>query len=137
MTSWRWVPLPHLGIATSRGLEELNHVSGWIFEEDLRRAGTGHDVIAEADARALEPFDLACEVLDDELDAVPAPRTRTRSIGHGATGGTLGPAQEQAQLAAGDISEGGRRIGKGRESEVARIEGHGGVDIIAHVAHSH
>jgi hypothetical protein len=57
------------------GLEELDRVPGRVVDEDLLPAGPGDDVVAEPEACGAEALDLGVDVVDDEVDAVPAARS--------------------------------------------------------------
>src|SRR3954469_24886373 len=65
------------------GLEELDRVAGGVLEQDLPPAGPGDDVVAECQAGGAQAVDLIRDVLDDEVDAVPAARLRGAPVGHG------------------------------------------------------
>src|SRR3954447_18528300 len=64
------------------GLEELDRVAGGVLEQDLPAARPADDVVAERQAGRPQPIDLGPDVLDDEMDAVPASRLRRSAIGH-------------------------------------------------------
>jgi hypothetical protein len=49
-------------------LEQLDHVAGGVFEQDLTAAGAGDDVVAEAHSGLAEPSYLGGDVGDDEVD---------------------------------------------------------------------
>src|SRR5439155_26212184 len=85
------------------GLEQLDDVAGGVFEQDLQSAGAGYDLIAKFRPGRLEPLDLACEVLDDELNAVPAAGTRASAVGHRTAGRALGAAQKESALASPNL----------------------------------
>ena len=56
----------------SARLEELDDVARWVLDQDLRAAGTLNDFVAEFHARGAQSSDLARDVIDDELESVPA-----------------------------------------------------------------
>src|SRR5215208_491304 len=105
----RWMPLNDSwnagGHLRAGGLEELDRVAGRILEQNLLAARTGDDVVAERQPGGAEPFDLGRDVLDDEVDAVPASRLRGAPIRHRPPGRALGAAEQQAQAAAPDVGE--------------------------------
>src|SRR5213594_1975391 len=53
-------------------LKQFNRVPGRVVEQDLRAARSGHDVVAEMDPGGAESIYLGREVLNDEVDTVPA-----------------------------------------------------------------
>jgi len=53
-------------------LEQLDRVPRRILEQDLPASGAGHDLVAKADAGTLRARDLSGDLLDDEVDPVPA-----------------------------------------------------------------
>src|SRR4051812_33241537 len=55
-----------------RGLEELDHVAGGIQDQHLLPPGAFEDVVAEPRPDLAQPGDLRADVLDDQVDAVPA-----------------------------------------------------------------
>jgi len=54
------------------GLEEFDEVAGRVGEQDLASSGSGDDVAVEGQPDGVESVDLGVEVVDDEMDAVPA-----------------------------------------------------------------
>ena len=52
---------------------------------DGRTPGPGHDVVAERCAGLAEPGDFRVDVVDDEVDAVPASWPGCAAVGHGTT----------------------------------------------------
>src|SRR5215203_2086972 len=71
------------------GLEELDRVARGVFEQDLPAAGAADDVVAERQAGGPQPLDLGRDVVDDEVDAVPASRLRGAAVWHRAAGRAL------------------------------------------------
>src|SRR5256884_6028736 len=102
-------------------LEEFDRVARRILEQDLRAAGARHGIVPKPHAGGAEPCDLRGEISDDEMDAIPAARSRPPAVGHEAPGGTGGPAQQQPQVAERDLGERRRRAGKHCETEVFRF----------------
>ena len=68
------------------------------------------DVVAEPHAGGPEPLDLAVDVVDDEVDPVPASRSRGAAVGHGPPRRARRATEEQPQVAAGDVGERGRGV---------------------------
>src|SRR5262249_43418923 len=79
---------------------------------------------------------LRLQVVDDELDAVPASGHRLAAVGHGPCAGAGLPAQQQAQVPTGDGGEGRSRVGIDREAEMRPVKGDG-VDHVADVDGGH
>src|SRR5215831_6624256 len=63
------------------GLEQLDEVAGRVLDQDLLAARAGHDVVAERHAGGLQAVDLGRDVVDDEVDAVPAAGTGLLAVG--------------------------------------------------------
>ena len=61
--------------------EKFDGVAGGILKQDLLAAPAADDVIAEVRPRIAHALDLAGEVGDFELDAVPASRLGLASVG--------------------------------------------------------
>src|SRR3954452_2973731 len=119
------------------GLEELDRVAGGVLEQDLPAARPADDVVAEGQARGSEPVALGRDVLDDEVDAVPAAGLRGAAVGHRSPGRALGTAEQQPQVPADDVGErrGGAHVE--REAEVRGVEVDGRFDVVDHVADVH
>src|SRR2546428_2187819 len=77
------------------GLEELDRVSGRVVEQDLRAAGSLDDIVAEAEPGGAQPGDLGLDVVDDQVDAVPAAGAGPAAVGHRPAGRAARAAQEQ------------------------------------------
>jgi hypothetical protein len=88
-------------------LEELDWVAGGIVDQDLLAARPGDDVVAEAQPGGAQPLDFAGEVLDDQVDAVPAAGSGCAAVGHRSSGRAGGAAQQQTQVASDDVGERG------------------------------
>src|SRR5215218_8343019 len=117
----------------SGGLEELDRVAGGIVEQDLLPAWAGDDVVAERQPRGAEPFDFAGEVLDDQMDAVPAAGLWCAPVGHRPSGRAGGAAQQQPEVAPGHVGERGGEARAQLKTEVGGVEGDGGFDVVDHV----
>src|SRR5262249_52756500 len=115
------------------GLEELDRVPRRGVEDDLLAAGAGDDLVAEAETGVTQPVHLGGDVVHDELDAVPAPGLGATAIGHGPSRGARGPAEQEAEVAPGDVGERRGRAREEREAQVIGVEGDGFVDVVDHV----
>ena len=84
------------GIATRASgawrLKQLDGVASRIIQQDLLATKPAHDVVAELRPRLAQGLDLPVEVIDLQLDAVPAARLGFASVGHG-LGGPAGSAR--------------------------------------------
>src|SRR5918996_1614056 len=118
----------------TRRLEELDRVAGGIFEQDLLPSRAGDDVVAEVHPFGSETLDLGRDVVHHELESVPAARLRLAAVRHGPPGRAGRAAEQQSQVAPEDVSEGRYRVGAEGEAEALRVEVHGGIDIVDHVA---
>ena len=72
---------------------------------DLLAAGTGFKVVAETDALVFEFGDARGQVLHVEDDAVPAAGFLVAAVGEGAGAGGAGAAQDELEIADGDLAE--------------------------------
>jgi hypothetical protein len=54
-------------------LKQLDEIAGGILQQNLRSARPGDDIIAELHAGGTQPRDLGRKIVDDEMNAVPAP----------------------------------------------------------------
>src|SRR5258708_14669194 len=92
----------------SRGggrLEQLDEVPCGVDGENLCAAGTGHDLVAEPNPLPGEAGDLAVEVVDDEVDAVPSTGAGSFAIRHRSAGRALRAGQQEPHVASSDIPE--------------------------------
>src|SRR3954454_17283996 len=85
------------------GLEELDRVPGGGVEQDLLAARAGDDVVAKAQAGRAQSRDVGREVLDDEMNAVPATGPGRAAVRHWAPGGARPAAQQQSEPPTHDI----------------------------------
>jgi transposase len=53
---------------------ELDRIPGWVFEQDLLSAYSDHDVVAEIGAVVAQCLDRGVEIVDVELEPIPASR---------------------------------------------------------------
>jgi hypothetical protein len=65
-------PLAWLFPFARQGFEEFDVVAGPVFQQDLLGADASDDLIAEPCPGAAQALDFARQVLDFQLDAVPA-----------------------------------------------------------------
>ena len=79
----------------------------------------------------------AGDVVDDQVDAVPAARAGRAAVGHRPAGRARRAAEQQPQVAARDVGERGRGAREQLEAEVGGVEGDGGFDVVDHVADVH
>src|SRR5262245_56512698 len=70
------------GLASAPGLEELDRVAGGVVEHDLPAAGAADDLVPERDSFTGQAFDLGLDVVDDQVDPVPAAGPRLASVRH-------------------------------------------------------
>src|SRR6185312_10434789 len=86
------------------GLEQLDRIPGRVLDEDLLAADAGHDLVTEAGAGVTELRDQRLDVLDLELEAVPATGLRHPPVRHRlpAAARSARRAQHEAEVAAGE-----------------------------------
>src|SRR6266436_9053108 len=73
------------------------------------------------------------EVFDDEVDTVPAAGSGPAAIRHRAPGRAARSAEQEPQVAAGDVSKGRCCLGDESEAEISRVEGDGSLHVADHV----
>src|SRR5215208_1042988 len=115
-------------------LEKLDRVARRVVEDDLRPSRSGDDVAAERYAGTAQAIDLRLDVLDDQMDPVPAAGTRLAAVRHRPPSRARRPAQQQPQGAAAHVREVRRRARDQAEAEVARVERDRSFDVIDQVA---
>src|SRR5207245_4452260 len=111
-------------------LEELDRIAGRLVEHDLGATRPGADVTAEAQAGRPEPAHLCGEILDHELDAVPASRDGLPAVGQAPTARARLPAEQQPEIVASDRHERWHCVGLDDEAEVGRVEADRGTDVV-------
>src|SRR5262245_44533893 len=104
-------------------LEELDDVAGGVQEQDLPAAGSLDDVVAEPCTGVAEAGHLGIDVVDDQMDAVPAAGSWLGAIRHRPPCGAARSAEQQPQAAAGDVGESGKEARQDFEAEELRVEG--------------
>ena len=90
-------------------------------------------VVAEREPGLTQALHLGRQVVDQEMNAVPAPRLGLSSIRHRARRRALRPAEEQAQAAALHVGECGCLVGQQLKAEVRRVEGDRRLHVVDHV----
>src|SRR5207245_9960253 len=100
-SAWRRVARPSAHARSSRPLrrrlEQLDEVAGGILYQDLLTAVAHDDLVAESSARRPQSLDLAPQVHDLELDAVPAARLGLVAVGHRLARSAAAPRRAPAQ----------------------------------------
>src|SRR5436190_2260772 len=116
-----------------RRLEQLYDVARWILEEDLLAARPFDNVVAERRPRRAESCDFGAEVVDDEVDAIPASGLGLGAVGHWPTRGAGRSREQESEVAAFDVGERGRGAREQLEAEHLGVEGDRIVDVVDHV----
>src|SRR5919206_2471676 len=116
-------------------LKQLDRVAGWIIEQDLLPTRTGDHVVPEAHARPLQPGDFGIDVLDKQVNAIPPAWARLSAVGHGSSSRAGAAAEQQPQIPTLYVGERWPRVRQKGEPEMRRVEGHGGRDVVNHLAH--
>src|SRR5712691_11416021 len=118
----------------SGGLEQLDRIAGRIVDEDLPSAPPGHDLAAEPAAGALQPRDGGRQVVELELDSIPAARHGLLAVGHGLSGAAgAEPTEQQLQLAFGYDRESGIWTPLDQEAEFL-VEGDRPIHVVHDIA---
>src|SRR3954454_946097 len=121
----------------ARRLEELDRVARGVLDQDLLAADACDDLVPEGRARLAQFLHRRLEILDLELEAVPA-----AGLGHcagwhrltAAARPSAGRAQRQPQVAASEHREGRSGTHDLLEAEHPAVEVDGGIDIVDDVA---
>jgi hypothetical protein len=130
------IPVSHPAAPSTWGwLKQFNRVAGWILEQDLLPARTGDYVISEAHPCPAQTRNFSIDVVDQEVYAIPAAWAGLPAIGHRSSSRAGAAAEQQPQIAASYVGERWPLVRQKGESEMCRIEGHGGRDVVDHVAH--
>jgi pimeloyl-ACP methyl ester carboxylesterase len=77
-----------------RRLEQLDRVAGRVIEQDLLAARSGDDVVAEGEPGGAQPLDLGFDVVDDEVNAVPATGAGLTAVRHRSPSRALRPGKQ-------------------------------------------
>ena len=115
-------------------LEEFDDVAGGVLKQDLSAAGSFENVVAELSTSVTETGDVGFNVVHDEVNAVPAAGSRLGAIRHRPPSGARRSAEQQPQVAAGDVGERRHEAVQNFEVEELRVEGDGFVDVGDHIA---
>src|SRR5215204_3920493 len=118
------------------GLEKLDGVAGRVLEQDLLSASALDDLVAEVRPSIAHSLDFAGEIIDLELDAVPAARLGLTSVGHGlACSARAGLVQQKAQVVSREDREtGGVKLDT--EAEPLDVERDRCFDVVDYVTHA-
>jgi Cupin domain len=114
-------------------LKQLNEVAGRVFQQDLRAAGTGYDVVAELHFSRTQPRDLGGKIIDNQVNAIPAPWSGAGAISHRSPGRTCRPAEQEPEWPQSHVCECRSRIREQPEAEVFRVPCDGGINVIDHI----
>ena len=120
------------------GLKQLDRIAGWILKQDLPATGTIDNVVAKTSARFTQRVDRTGEVRRVKNDPIPAARLGMAAVGHRLRGpaSAFRRAQYELQVVARQYGKTGSGLLIEAEVELSRIELHGYIDIIDHVAHA-
>jgi hypothetical protein len=81
-----------------RRLKDADRVAGGVVDEGLSTARSTDYVVAKPEARGAEALDLGVDVVDDEVDVVPASWSGLRPSGIGRPAELSGPASSSRRL---------------------------------------
>ena len=93
--------------------------------------------LRKVDPGGAKPLGLGRDVVDDQVDAVPAPGAGLPPVGHRPAGRALRPGEQQPEPAADDLRKGRRPVLAQLEPEMAGVEVDRRVDVVDHVADVH
>src|SRR3954463_9146225 len=91
---------PPSGRLTTRGLKEFDGVAGRIVQHDLRSARSTRDLVTKRDSGRAESVDLADQIVNDEVDSVPAAGRGRSAVRHRSAGGACRSAEQKPKIAA-------------------------------------
>src|SRR4051812_27761151 len=104
-------------------LEQLDEIARRVLEQNLLTAATGDDLVAEVRTGRVQLGDEALEIVDVELDTVPATRLWQGSVRHRLAGPTgAWSIEQQAQIATRQGGEAGCPGHFALESEPGGVE---------------
>jgi hypothetical protein len=95
---WRRIEIPRCsGLLKSAAgrLKKLNEIPRRVYQQDLRSAGSRHDVVSELRAGGTQPRHLRGKIVDDQVNAIPAAWPRPSAVGHRSSGRAFRPAEQQ------------------------------------------
>ena len=115
-------------------LEEFDRVSIRILKQDLLAARSDFHLVAKTESGRLQLLDPGREVGNFKNDSIPAPRLLAMSIGHRTGTGCARTAEDEFEMAARDLGEGGQMLVVELEAEPLRIELRGAADVLDLIA---
>src|SRR5918998_5521926 len=130
-------PGPREEASVPWGFEKFDGVAGGVLKQDLFAAPALDDLIAQASPRVTYGLNLVGEVVDLQLDAVPAARLGPPAVGHGlARSAGTGLVQQEAQVASREDRETGGGVKLDTEAEPLGVERDRLLDVINYVTHT-
>src|SRR5919106_193637 len=119
------------------GFEKLDGIAGGVLKQDLLAASAANDLVEEVRPRLAQGLDLASEIIDLELDAVPAARLGLMSVGHGlACSAGAGLVQQEAQVASREDRETEGRVKLDAEAQPLGVERDRRFDVVDYITHA-
>src|SRR5262245_16204129 len=104
--------LPVWPLRSTGRFEQLNKITGWVHQQDLRSSRTGHEVIAEPHSGIAQAGNLGWQILNNKVDAVPTAWSWLFAVLHGSTRRACGPAEQEPQRATDDVRKGWSVVGQ-------------------------
>src|SRR5262245_37332368 len=114
-------------------LKKLDRVACRVVNEDLLAARTLDDLVSERDSGRTQPLDLGGEIVDQEVDPVPAAWLRLASVGHRPRSRALRTAEQEPEAPTLDVGERRRIVRQQLEAEVRCVEGDRRLHVVDHV----
>src|SRR3954452_4034810 len=111
-------------------LEKLNRVAIRILQQDLLAARSDFHLIAKMQSRRFQNLDPSGQVGDLENDTVPPARLLAMSVGHRTRTRCARATENQLEMAARNLSEGGQILELELEAELLCIEVRRATDIL-------
>src|SRR5215211_7119539 len=117
--------------------EKFDEVAGGVLKQDLLAAPATDDLVAKVRPRVAYGPNLAGEVVDLQLDAVPAARLGFPAVGHGlACPASAGLVQQEAQVASREDRETGGGVKLDAKAKPPSVERDRLLDVINYVTHT-
>src|SRR5215216_2874397 len=117
--------------------EKFDEVAGGILKQDLLAAPATDDLVAKVRPRVAYGPNLAGEIVDLQLDAVPAARLGLPAVGHGlARSAGTRLVQQEAQVASREDRETGGGVKLDVKAEPLGVELDHRVDVMDYVTHA-
>src|SRR5215208_6771729 len=117
--------------------EKFDEVAGGVLKQDLLAAPATDDLVAKVRPRVAYGPNLAGEIVDLQLDAVPAARLGLPAVGHGlACPASAGLVQQEAQVASREDRETGGGVKLDAKAEPPGVERDRLLDVINYVTHT-